>query len=98
MPVWFVFGVQSRASFIVVNCCEVDLLKVAHCDDCVAMGCCVVCELELTVCCCHRKAPMMIMMRSMGMPMLSQRRVRDFIGFLHWVFFDSLPAAASNFF
>ena len=82
MPVWFVFGVQSKARFIVVNCCEVDLLKVAHCDDGVPVGCWVVCVLELMACCCHKNAPMTIMMRSMGMLILSQRRVRDFIGFL----------------
>ena len=30
------------------------------------------------------------------MPILNQRRVREFIRFLQWVFFDSLPAAASQ--
>src|SRR6266581_5869454 len=89
MPVWFVFGVQSRARFIVVNCCGVDLLNVAHSDAVVAIGCWVVCGLELMACCCHRKAPTTIMIRSTGMPILSQRRVRDFIRFLQWVFFDS---------
>src|SRR5205823_9534676 len=97
MPVWFVLGVQSRARFIVVNCCGVDLLNVVHCDVGVPMGCWVVCGLELTACCCHRKAPMTTIIRSTGIPILSQRRVRDFIWFLQWIFFDSLPAVASHF-
>src|ERR1700687_107699 len=85
MPVWFVLGVQSSARFIVVNCCGVDLLNATHCDVGVTMECWVVGGAELMACCCHRNAPMTIMMRSMGMPMLSQRRVREFIGFLRLV-------------
>src|SRR6266567_3874043 len=96
MPVWFVLGVQSKARFIVVNCCGVDLLNAVHCDSVVAMGCWAVCTLELTACCCHRKAPTTIMIRSTGMPILNQRRVREFIGSLQLVFFDSPPAAASR--
>src|SRR6266581_4205878 len=96
MPVWFVLGVQSKARFIVVNCCGVDLLNAVHCDAGVTMGCWVVCELELMACCCQRKAPTTIMIRSTGMPILNQRRVRDFMRFLQLVFFDSLPAAASS--
>src|SRR5947207_5196909 len=96
MPVWFVLGVQSKARLIGVNCCGVDLPNVAHCDSGVAIGWWVGCTLELTACCCHRKAPTTIMIRSTGMPILNQRRVREFIRFLQWVFFDSLPAAASQ--
>src|SRR5207248_11131945 len=94
MPVWFVLGVQSKARLIGVNCCGVDLPNVAHCDSVVAIGCWVVCTLELTACCCHRKAPTTIMIRSTGMPILNQRRVREFIRFLQCVIFDLPPAAA----
>src|SRR5215471_14015615 len=97
MPVWLVLGVQSRARFIVVNGCEVDLFKVAHCDDVVvATGCWDVCGAEPVACCCHRKAPITTTISSMGMPILNHRRVLEFIGFLQRDLFDSLPTAANS--
>src|SRR5579863_4277796 len=69
MPVWFVLGVQSSASVIVVNCFEAGDVPFTL----------VVVPGEALLRCTQINAPTTTMISKIGIPMLSNKRVRAFI-------------------
>src|SRR5579863_7770297 len=79
MPVWLVFGVQSSASFTVVNGCDVGVLGSEQ--TVLELTGCFVVEgaVEPETRCCQRKAPTTTIISTTGMAMLVKSRVREFI-------------------